>query len=285
MPELPEVETMRRGMLPVLGATLVDVVRPACRLHPIRISPALPTLRRRAVGARIVQLDRRGKRLLVWLDTDEALVFEPRMTGLVLLSDPPSLEHLRLRVDLEGTTVPHFWFWDRRGLGGVMLWNRHTVQRQLGPPHLGPDALELDADRLRERLEKRRTPIKVALLDQSALAGVGNLYASEILHEARIHPGIRCDHLSRRQWQRVADSMLHVLREAIRYEGSTLSDGTYRTALNSPGGYQNHHRVYDRAGELCAACRKVVIQRIVQAQRAIFFCPGCQPRSGRRAKP
>ena len=158
MPELPEVETMRRGMLPVLGATLVDVVRPACRLHPIRISPALPTLRRRAVGARIVQLDRRGKRLLVWLDTDEALVFEPRMTGLVLLSDPPSLEHLRLRVDLEGTTVPHFWFWDRRGLGGVMLWNRHTVQRQLAPPHLGPDALELDADRLRERLESGGRP-------------------------------------------------------------------------------------------------------------------------------
>ena len=69
-----------------------------------------------------------------------------------------------------------------------MLWNRHTVERQLGPPHLGPDALELDADRLRERLEKRRTPIKVALLDQSVLAGVGNLYASEILHVARNPP-------------------------------------------------------------------------------------------------
>lgn len=285
MPELPEVETMRRGIQSVLGATLVDVTRPACRLHPIRISPALATLRRRAMGARIVQLDRRGKRLLVWLDTDEALVFEPRMTGLVLLSDPPSHEHLRLRIDLEGTGVPHLWFWDRRGLGGVMLWNRTTVERQLGPPHLGPDALELDADQLRERLQRRRGPIKVVLLDQSALAGVGNLYASEILHVARVHPASRCDQLSRAQWQRVADSMLHVLHEAIRYEGSTLSDGTYRTALNQAGGYQNHHRVYDRAGELCAACHKEVIQRIVQAQRATFFCPICQPRSVRRAKP
>ena len=184
MPELPEVETMRRGIRPILGATIVDVVRPKCRLHPIRISPALPTLRQRAVGTRIVELGRRGKRLLVWLDTDEALVFEPRMTGLVLLSDPPTLEHLRLRVDLEGAAVPNLWFWDRRGLGGVMLWNRRTVESQLGPPHLGPDALEMDADRLRERLQRRRTPIKVALLDQSSLAGVGNLYASEILHVA-----------------------------------------------------------------------------------------------------
>jgi formamidopyrimidine-DNA glycosylase len=282
MPELPEVETMRRGMRPILGATIVDVVRPKCRLHPIRISPALSTLRQRAVGTRIVELGRRGKRLLVWLDTDEALVFEPRMTGLVLLSDPPSLEHLRLRVDLAGAAVPYLWFWDRRGLGGVMLWSRRTVENQLGPPHLGPDALEMDADRLRERLQRRRTPIKVALLDQSSLAGVGNLYASEILHVARIHPANRCDQLTRSQWQRVADSMQHVLQEAIRYEGSTLSDGTYRTALNNPGGYQNCHRVYDRAGEVCAACQTVEIRRIVQAQRATFFCPGCQPLNARR---
>jgi len=195
MPELPEVETMRRGICPVLGATIVDVVRPKCRLQPIRISPSLSILRQRAVGARVVNLDRRGKRLLIWLHTDEALVFEPRMTGLVLLADPPSPEPLRLRVDLEGAAVPHLWFWDRRGLGGVMLWDRRTVERQLGPPHLGPDALDMDAAQLRERLQKRRTPIKVALLDQSVLAGVGNLYASEILHVARIHPANRCDQL------------------------------------------------------------------------------------------
>jgi formamidopyrimidine-DNA glycosylase len=166
-----------------------------------------------------------------------------------------------------------------------MLWDRCTVERQLGPPRLGPDALEMDAGSLCDRMHQRRTPIKVALLDQSVLAGVGNLYASEILHVARIHPANRCDQLTRNQWQRVADSMQHVLREAIKYEGSTLSDGTYRTALNSPGSYQNCHRVYDRAGELCAACRQVEIRRIVQAQRATFFCPGCQPLSGRRNRP
>jgi formamidopyrimidine-DNA glycosylase len=134
----------------------------------------------------------------------------------------------------------------------------------------------MDAARLRSRLAHRRVPVKVALLDQSALAGVGNLYASEILHVAGIHPRLRCHRLSRRQWQRLADSMLAVLDEAIRYEGSTLADGTYRTVLNNPGGYQNRHRVYDRAGELCPSCGKRAIQRIVQAQRSTFFCPACQ---------
>jgi formamidopyrimidine-DNA glycosylase len=150
------------------------------------------------------------------------------------------------------------------------------VEHQLGPPQLGPDALTLDADRLRTRLGVRRTPLKVALLDQSALAGVGNLYASEILHVARIHPQTRCDALTAAQWRRLATSLHTVLEEAIRYEGSTLADGTYRTVLNNPGGYQNRHRVYDRAGQPCPSCGKSDIRRIVQAQRSTFFCPQCQ---------
>jgi formamidopyrimidine-DNA glycosylase len=198
------------------------------------------------------------------------------MTGLVLLSDPPSREHLRFRLDLRDATVPHLWYWDRRGLGSIRLLDRQQVEHQLGPPQLGPDALTLDADRLRTRLGVRRTPLKVALLDQSALAGVGNLYASEILHVARIHPQTRCDALTAAQWRRLATSLHTVLEEAIRYEGSTLADGTYRTVLNNPGGYQNRHRVYDRAGQPCPSCGKSDIRRIVQAQRSTFFCPQCQ---------
>ncbi|MHB8970072.1 MAG: bifunctional DNA-formamidopyrimidine glycosylase/DNA-(apurinic or apyrimidinic site) lyase [Pirellulaceae bacterium] len=281
MPELPEVETMRRGVLPVVGARITGIGRPACRLHPILVSPRLSTFQRHVVGSQIQRLDRLGKRLLVWLDTDHAMVFEPRMTGLVLLSDPPSHEHLRFRVDLQGTQVAHLWYWDRRGLGSVRLLDRRQVEQQLGPARLGPDALGLDAQQLRERLAHRRVPVKVALLDQSALAGVGNLYASEILHVARIHPGTRCDRLTRGQWLRLANSMSGVLEEAIRYEGSTLADGTYRTALNHPGRYQNCHRVYDRAGNVCASCGQAEIQRIVQAQRATFFCPACQAAKSR----
>ena len=267
---------MRRGVLAIVGATVTGVSRPRCKLRAIAVRPQLPTFRRHAVDATIKSVDRLGKRLLVWLSGDRAIVFEPRMTGLVLLADPPSQEHLRLRLDLEGKNVPHLWYWDRRGLGSVRLLTRLEVDQQLGAPRLGPDALDLGAERLREQLGHRRRPVKVALLDQAALAGIGNLYASEILHLARIDPCALCHHLTRLQWQRLAASMQEVLVEAIRYEGSTLSDGTYRTALNNSGQYQNCHRVYDRAGQLCPTCGLREIQRIVQAQRSTFFCPECQ---------
>jgi formamidopyrimidine-DNA glycosylase len=276
VPELPEVETMRRGVLPVIGARITGVYQVANHLHPIVVAPATAAFRRRVVGAHVRDIGRLGKRLLMWLDTDQAIVFEPRMTGLVLLADPPSPEHLRFRVDLAGVAAPCVWYWDRRGLGSVRLLRPSQVTEQLGPARLGPDALGLDVACLKARLGQRRRPIKVALLDQSAVSGIGNLYASEILHVARIDPRTRCDQLTPRQWQRLACSLHEVLDEAIRYEGSTLADGTYRTVLNNPGGYQNHHRVYDRAGQLCPSCGKRSIERIVQAQRSTFFCSRCQ---------
>jgi formamidopyrimidine-DNA glycosylase len=115
----------------------------------------------------------------------------------------------------------------------------------------------------------------VALLDQRAIAGIGNLYASEILHVARIHPAKRCDRISLAQWDAVAEATQAILTAAIRYEGSTLRNGTYRNALNQEGGYRNHHRVYDRASKPCPECREPVV-RIVQAQRSTYFCPNCQ---------
>ena len=129
---------------------------------------------------------------------------------------------------------------------------------------------------MQQRMENSKRAIKVALLDQRALAGVGNLYASEILHLCGIHPARRCDLLKRAQWEAIHARMREVLELAIQHEGSTLSDGTYRNALNKEGGYQNHHRVYDRAGDPCPTCSRGAIIRIVQAQRATFYCPECQ---------
>jgi formamidopyrimidine-DNA glycosylase len=279
MPELPEVETMRRGILPIVGGRIAAVVRCRCARRPIAITPGLSSFRRRVVGACIQRVTRLGKRILVWVEGDQAITFEPRMTGLVLLTDPPGREHLRFRLDLRGAAAAHLWYWDRRGLGSVRLLHRHEVEGQWGPPRLGPDALTLTADQLQTCLGHRRTPIKVALLDQTAVAGIGNLYASEILHVARLHPQLACHRLTPVQWRRLADSMRAVLEEAISYEGSTLSDGTYRTALNDPGRYQNQHRVYGRHGRLCPQCGRAEIVRIVQAQRSSFFCPICQAHS------
>lgn len=281
MPELPEVETMRRGILPIVGSRIDDLEIPACGKRPILISPKPVTLRRRVVGRKIVAIDRVGKRVVVRLDSADAIIFEPRMTGLVLLAAPPTKEHLRLRIGLSGRKHEELLFWDRRGLGLVRLVTPAEFEQFYGEDKLGPDALALAEGGLRDRLAASRRAIKVALLDQRAIAGVGNLYASEILHLAGVNPRRRCDQLRAAQWDSIQAALVEVLELAIRHEGSTLGDGTYRNALNQQGGYQNHHRVYDRAGELCPGCQRAKIERIVQAQRSTFFCPNCQGRKAR----
>jgi len=277
MPELPEVETMRRGVQSVAGSRIVAVERPLCRKRPIRIAPRIDALRRRVLGRQIDQVGRIGKRVILHLDGPrDTIVLEPRMTGLVLLADPPTREHLRLRIALDGP-VRELWFWDRRGLGSVRLLSAAQLASEYGPGKLGVDALAITAEELRQTLRHSRRAIKVALLDQKVVAGVGNLYASELLFRAGVHPAARCNRLTAAGWQRIHAAMVEVLQEAIRYEGSTLADGTYRNALNQSGGYQNHHRVYDRAGQSCNQCQRPIV-RIVQAQRATFFCGVCQRR-------
>lgn len=279
MPELPEVETMRRGILGIVGARIKEVERVPCERRPITILPRIDHFRRRAVGRTICDIGRVGKRVVIHLDSRDAIILEPRMTGLVLVSDPPSREHLRFRCTLSGTGARELLYWDRRGLGSVRLISPAEYEIAFNGSKLGPDALEMSAEVFHARLAKSKRSVKVALLDQKAVAGIGNLYASEILHLAAIHPAKRCDKVTHAQWQAIAEATQDVLEKAIRYEGSTLGDGTYRNALNKEGGYQNHHRVYDKAGNACPRCGpRSEIVRIVQAQRATFFCAGCQRR-------
>jgi formamidopyrimidine-DNA glycosylase len=276
MPELPEVETMRRGILAAVGSRIADVEKLRCPRLPIEIKPTLSTFRRRTVRHTITRIDRVGKRVVIRLDSDDAIVIEPRMTGLVLVSDAPTREHLRVRLALTGGPLREIYYWDRRGLGSVRLFSAEEFSQQFGPEKIGPDALLVTGDLYHQRLAHSTREVKVALLDQRAVAGIGNLYAAEILHLAKIHPQRRCNELTKRHWHLLADATHQVLELAIRYEGSTLSDGTYRNALNKAGGYQNEHRVYDRAGQPCPRCKRGKVERIVQCQRATFFCGKCQ---------
>jgi formamidopyrimidine-DNA glycosylase len=275
MPELPEVETMRRGIAAVCGEVILRILRPKSSLRPIMIEPRLPAFRRIATDHRIEGVGRLGKRIVLLLDNGDRIVIEPRMTGLVLLAQPPDQKHLRLVIELSGPRK-RIMFWDQRGLGVVRLVTPAEFVENYGPKKMGPDALEVSADELRQRLGASARPIKVALLDQQALAGVGNLYASEILHRAGIHPGWSCRRLRKMHWQRVHAEMRSVLHDAIEHQGSTLRDGTYRIAQNVTGNYQFNHRVYQRSGESCLSCGQSQIVRIVQAQRSTFFCPTCQ---------
>jgi formamidopyrimidine-DNA glycosylase len=312
MPELPEVETMCRCVAPAVGCRISGLERPKSRLQSILISPRLDCFRRRILGKRIEAVRRVGKRVVLeleceyaayphpnplpkgdgtrrcphpnplpkgegtWQPHGECIVLEPRMTGLVLLAQPPDREHVRLIFRLTGGPAKQILFWDQRGLGVARLLGHREFIEHYGDDYLGPDALSITIDSLRERLGKSRRAIKVALLDQHALAGVGNLYASEILHLARIHPAVPCHRLKANEWSKLHAAMGTILRAAIRHQGSTLRDGTYRIARNSPGDYQLYHRVYQRAGEQCAGCGNAAIVRIVQAQRSTFFCPACQ---------
>jgi formamidopyrimidine-DNA glycosylase len=284
MPELPEVETMRRGVAEAAGATVVSFERLPCPRKPIGVAPRVDHLRRRVVGRGVAAVERLGKRVVLRLETGDRLVMEPRMTGLVGAGESPDPLYLRVELGLEGAGhdsegrgLERVWFWDRRGLGKVRLYSAEEFAAELGPEKLGPDGLVVSSDDLRRRLAGSRRAVKVALLDQRAVAGIGNIYAAEILHVAEVHPATRCDRLTQATWRRIADATRAVLEEAVRYEGSSLGDGTYRNKLNEDGGYQLHHRVYGRAGEGCPRCGGTV-ERIVQAQRSTFFCGSCQKR-------
>jgi formamidopyrimidine-DNA glycosylase len=276
MPELPEVETMVRGVRRHCeNRRLSHVEFCPCPRQPIPVFPdrdAFQQLRE----VEIQTAGRLGKRALLTLDSGHVIVIEPRMTGLLLVSEPPTELHLRVILHLHPAPglAASIRFWDRRGLGTVSLLDATQMQQLRN--RLGPDALEITADEWKQRLARTARPIKVALLEQSLVAGIGNLYASEILHLSGISPRRRADRVRGSQLALLDDAVKQVLLTAIRYEGSTLNDGTYRNALNQDGGYQNHHRVYDREGEVCPTCGQAEIRRIVQAQRSTFFCPRCQ---------
>ena len=276
MPELPEVETMRRGILHTVGAAVVTAKRLPCSRRPIEIKPRIDHLNKRVAGKKISAVDRLGKRVVIRFDSDDRLIFEPRMTGLVLVHEAPTTEHLRFAIELKHCRDKRILFWDRRGLGRVYLLSDQQYQAKLTDGTLGPDALAITAAELAARYKGAKREIKVALLDQSKVLGIGNLYASEILHLAGVHPQTRCDRISQSRWNLIHSQMISVFETAIKYEGSTLSDGTYRNALNAEGGYQNEHRVYDREGQQCPRCGLGKIERIVQAQRSTFFCKRCQ---------
>ena len=286
MPELPEVETMVRGIRPAVeGRVISSVRRCRCSRKPILIEPSMRSIARRSKGRTIAEVRRIAKRVVIELDSGDAFVIEPRMTGLMLLADPPSREHLRFEWAFESAHPDsieepggchRLWFWDRRGLGTLRLYTPAELRERLSPPFLGPDALVITPDQWRHSLVATRRAIKVALLDQTLVAGIGNLYASEILHLARIHPETPASRLGKLRIDRLHAATRDVLQTAIKYEGSTLNDGTYRNVLNQDGSYQNEHCVYGREGELCPTCDRSTIRRIVQTQRSTFYCPRCQ---------
>lgn len=282
MPELPEVETMCRGIRDIVGCAITEVTTPRRTRRPSPMSPRAPLLIQQLRGRRIKSVQRVGKRAVIELFSTDSnpqawLVIEPRMTGLLLRVAPPTEQHVRLVLKLENREQPLI-FWDRRGLGTIRLLGKRALKRRCGPPVVGPDALTLTGIELYAAIHSSRRAVKIALLDQRVTAGIGNIYAAEMLFAAGIDPRTRCERLSRAACDRLAFHGRTILRRAIRLEGSSIGDETYRTAHNRPGRFQQCHQVYGRDGNACSHCGTTIC-RIVQAQRSTCFCPRCQKRS------
>jgi formamidopyrimidine-DNA glycosylase len=288
MPELPEVETMRRGIAHLAGLRIGSVAFPRGTVRPLSMQPGPRPLQQRLTGRTVAAVHRFGKRVAIELEGRgrsgrEWLVIEPRMTGLMLVADPPTLAHVRMEIGLESQQHPRLLFWDRRGLGTIRLLDERGLAAACGPDRLGPDGLVITGDELRERLGDSRRAVKVALLDQHAVAGIGNIYAAEILFAAGIDPRVPCRRLNAARWEQIAAAARGILAEAVRLEGSTITDETYKTADNRSGQFQLQHRVYGHEGEPCRECGTAIL-RIVQTQRSTFFCPQCQWHHRRRCR-
>ncbi len=278
MPELPEVETVRRGLLPrLVGRRLVRVLQ---RRRDLRV-PLPQRFAQRVEGRQVLGIDRRAKYLLIRLDDSQTLIAHLGMSGRMTLHDAASAaDHPFDRHDHVVFETDQGWqvrFNDARRFGLMLLERDDAVPRHKLFRDLGPEPLDdsFDGAALAERLARRRTPIKAALLDQKTLVGVGNIYACEALFLAGISPRRSAHTVQGERAQRLVTAIKHVLLRSIDDGGSTLRDHV------QPGGelgyFQTRFNVYDRVGAVCPTrdCGRPV-RRLVQSGRSTFYCSHCQ---------
>lgn len=272
MPELPEVETVRRTLAPAIGATIVAVWDSGKGLHMRRKPPRAKL--RSLVGARLVAVRRHGKYLLVDTDTPSTLLVHLGMTGRVLISpsSAPRPKHTHVVLDLGDRELR---FADARRFGQIDVIERAHEREHPALAGLGPDPLVDGIDRaaFAARAKGKQTTLKAFLLDQRVLAGVGNIYASEALWRAKLRPTMRAYKLTPASAARLAKAIDETLRNALDNGGTTFSD--FIAADGAEGYNEDYLWVYGRAGEPCLRC-KTMIRRAVHQGRATYYCPTCQ---------
>lgn len=282
MPELPEVETVRRGLAPSMEGHVIeraDVNRPDLRW------PFPENMAERLTGKRVNRLRRRSKYILVDLDSGETLIIHLGMSGRMTVSGDPlgqfhrdhpaalKHDHVVFHVD-SGARIT---FNDARRFGTMDLAPTATLENHWLIKPIGPEPLgnEFDETYLAEKFDRKNTPVKTALLDQRIIAGLGNIYVCEVLHRTGISPKRKAGALSKIRIASLVPAIREVLSEAIAAGGSSLQD--HRQANGELGYFQHGFRAYDREGEPCKtdSCDGT-ITRIVQSGRSTFYCPKCQ---------
>lgn len=272
MPELPEVETVRRSLQQALGGRrIVEVTRVAWARTIAKPAPDVfcTLLQDRTIH----DVDRRAKYIIIRLDRDEALVVHLRMTGRLTVVGPESQPDKHTHVALRLDNGQQLFFHDTRKFGRI--WLLDTTGLALLYGKLGPEPLDdaLTAEEFRTLLRRRKGRIKPLLLDQNLIAGLGNIYVDEALWMARLHPLQTVAEIDNDEVDRLFAAIRDVLARSIERRGTTFAD--YRDAWGFKGENQNFLNVYDRAGQPCPRCG-TLIERMVVGQRGTHICPTCQ---------
>jgi formamidopyrimidine-DNA glycosylase len=273
MPELPEVETIRRQLAPHLeGRTIVEIqILDPRWTRPVPAGTVQDELR----GARVDRVDRAGKYLIWSLSRERYLLVHLRMTGALLFDPETDLRHTRVRFELDsGHRVVYV---DPRRFGTGHLLHGAAARDAYLAGRLGVEPLtpEFTADHLRRIARGRSAPIKAFVLDQRRIAGVGNIYADEALFGARIHPLRAAGALTRAQMVRLRDAIEAALQAGIDAKGATIDD--FRHVDGAKGSFQDRFLVHRRAGEACPRCG-TTLRKIVVGGRGTYVCEHCQPR-------
>jgi formamidopyrimidine-DNA glycosylase len=282
MPELPEVETIRRQLGPALEGRRLERIEVR---DPRWCDPAPPEALADALNGRLVEaLGRRGKYLVVSFEDDVHLVMHLRMTGNLLLvpADAEEPGHLRVVMDLDDGNRLLFVDVRRFGTGDVLLGSDALAEyfaSRLGVEPLSPD---FTADALRALARDRKQPVKAFLLTQERVAGVGNIYADEALFRARIHPLRPVGTLKRPQVDALRDAVVETLEAGIDAKGASIDD--YRHLDGTQGSFQDRFLVHTRAGEPCPRCG-TTIRKLRAAGRGTYICPRCQRGPKQPARP
>jgi formamidopyrimidine-DNA glycosylase len=277
VPELPEVETIRRD---------IDKEFVNKRIRKVDVSGARSVRRHgtakefvaKVEGRKVVGTRRRGKYLLLKLDSGNVLVAHLGMSGQLLRVNPkePLAKHTHVVLTFSG--APQLRFVDPRTFGELFVTAPERLEEEVPElAHLGFDPLDDQVawTRFGEMLVSRHTKLKPLLMDQRFVAGIGNMYADEILFAAGLRHDRSSDDLTPQEIRRLYRAMIETLQEAIKHRGSSLADEQYRDLFGEAGDFQHLHNVYDREGEACPRCRSVIV-RVKANGRSSFFCAQCQ---------
>ncbi len=279
MPELPEVETVRRGLQSRLVGRRIE------RVEIGRERTVRRTSREAVVngltGATPLAANRRGKYLILPLDTGDSLMIHLRMSGRVLIdpADRPRPDHTHVVLHLSGPEREELRFIDPRTFGEMVVFDPDNVaveMPELARLGVDPIAEGFERSHLARLLRTRARQIKAMLLDQSVIAGIGNIYADEILHASKVRHDRLSNSLKPAEVTRLHAAIRGTLNAAIEAGGSTLRDTQYVDIGGQGGWFQVSHRVYDRAGQPCLTCGRASIQKVQFGGRTTSFCPRCQ---------